>query len=85
MDDKRDELDGAGMKKDSLIDIKEFNNKGPVAEMVEKMRLSMEMIRATTGIQIEMEKARASVTKAKYDALIAEGFTERQALELCKG
>ena len=73
------------MNKDRLIDMKEFNDKVPVSEVVEKMKLGLEMIRATVGLQVEMEKAKAKVTKAKYEALIAEGFNERQALELCKG
>jgi hypothetical protein len=33
---------------------------------------------------IEHIQIMAQLTKVKYDALIAEGFTETQALELCK-
>lgn len=33
---------------------------------------------------IEFQIVMAKIHKAKYDALIAEGFTEAQALELCK-
>jgi len=33
-------------------------------------------------IQFEVQKAR--LTRAKYEALVANGFTEAQALELCK-
>jgi len=33
---------------------------------------------------VEFEKEMAVVTRYKYDALIEQGFTEAQALELCK-
>jgi hypothetical protein len=33
---------------------------------------------------VEFEKEMAVVTRYKYDALIEQGFTEAQAIELCK-
>lgn len=33
---------------------------------------------------IQEFKVMARLQKAQYDALIAEGFTEKQAIELCK-
>jgi len=34
---------------------------------------------------IAYEVYKAKITRAKYDALIAEKFTAKQAIELCKG
>lgn len=34
--------------------------------------------------QIEYEQLKAKLTRAKYLELVAQGFTEAQALELCK-
>lgn len=34
--------------------------------------------------QIKFQQYTAKITRVKYDALIKEGFTEEQALELCK-
>jgi hypothetical protein len=46
-------------------------------DAVIRMRLMMEP-------QIEYLKLKAVLHKAKYDALIENGFTPEQALELCK-
>jgi hypothetical protein len=46
-------------------------------DAVIRMRLMMEP-------QIEYLKLKAKLQKAKYDALIENGFTPEQALELCK-
>lgn len=35
-------------------------------------------------ILIEMQAVEAKIKRAKYLALVGEGFTEAQALELCK-
>lgn len=35
-------------------------------------------------MQVEMEKLVARQTRIKFLALVAEGFTETQALDLCK-
>lgn len=35
-------------------------------------------------MRIDLERHGAKVTRAKFVALVAEGFTEAQAIELCK-
>ena len=34
--------------------------------------------------QVEFARLRAKLMRVRYQALVAEGFTEAQALELCK-
>ena len=46
-------------------------------DAVIKMRLTM-------GVHIEYLILSAKLHKAKYDALVENGFTPEQALELCK-
>lgn len=45
---------------------------------------SLRTLRANIELLIEGAELTARVTRAKYLALIAQGFTEAQALELCK-
>lgn len=35
-------------------------------------------------LQIELAQVQAKLTRVKYDALVKEGFTQEQALLLCK-
>lgn len=41
-------------------------------------------IRRDMDNQIELIAIKAELTKKKYDTLISSGFTEAQAIELCK-
>lgn len=41
-------------------------------------------IRDEMPMQIELQQVHARLTKAKYDALVREGFTPEQAIQLCK-
>lgn len=48
------------------------------------MRLAMLNQREMAPVIIEMHRTEAKIKRAKYLALVDEGFTEQQALELCK-
>jgi hypothetical protein len=48
------------------------------------IRIAMLNQREMAPIIIEMNKTEAKIKRAKYLALVDEGFTEPQALELCK-
>ena len=72
------------MNQDRAISMEEFKG-GPANPELEKMRQSLATFREFAGILREEVKVRAGITKAKYDALVAEGFTPQQAIELCKG
>ena len=37
-----------------------------------------------TAITIQFEIAKAKITRAKFNALVRKGFTEKQALRLCQ-
>lgn len=50
-----------------------------------ELRAGIEYMRRHIGDIIEHAKIQAKVKKATYDALVAEGFTEAQALQLCTG
>lgn len=41
-------------------------------------------LRASVPTMIQAQIILAQVTRAKFDSLIKEGFSEQQALELCK-
>ena len=58
---------------------------GPVRPEIVKMREDIARFREFADLLKEETKVRAGITKAKYDALVAEGFTPQQAIELCKG
>lgn len=50
----------------------------------DEMRGQLELLRRNLETLIEFHKINAQITRAKYDAYIAQGFDEKQALELCK-
>ena len=63
--------------KDNLIPIDGNNKK---SELRDNLRIVQQDLTAI----IEGVVLNAKITKAKYDALIIEGFTKEQALELSK-
>lgn len=48
------------------------------------MRAAVEQMKRHLPELIEYAKLQAKIRKAHYDALLAEGFTAEQAIELCK-
>lgn len=55
-----------------------LNSPGP------EMRAALDMLHENLEIMMEYEHLQAKLTRAKYDAMIEQGFTAEQALELCK-
>lgn len=51
---------------------------------VDKQRASLEELKRNLPTHIEFLAIHAQMIRAKYQALLAQGFTEAQALELCK-
>ncbi len=64
-------------------------NKGPLDHLgIEgagpEMRVALDAMKETLPLLKEFEELRAQQRWSKYEALIKVGFTEEQALELCK-
>lgn len=72
------------MNSDRAITMDEFKGIPAKLDLV-KMREDIERFRGFAAILKEHVKIAAGITKAKYDALVLEGFTPAQAIELCKG
>ena len=51
---------------------------------VDKQRAALEELKRSLPTHIEVLGIQAKMIRAKYQALVAQGFTEAQALELCK-
>lgn len=50
----------------------------------DEMRGQLEVMKRNLGTLIEFNVISARITRAKYEALVSQGFDEKQALELCK-
>lgn len=50
----------------------------------DEMRGQLETLRRNLPTILEFHVIDARIKRAKYDAYMAEGFDEKQALELCK-
>jgi hypothetical protein len=51
---------------------------------IDKQRAALEELKRNLPTHIEFLSIHAQMIRAKYQALVAQGFTEAQALELCK-
>jgi len=51
---------------------------------VDKQRAALEELKRNLDVHIEFLGIQARCTRIKYQALVSQGFTEAQALELCK-
>ncbi|MCS3467111.1 hypothetical protein M2401_000832 [Pseudomonas sp. JUb42] len=51
---------------------------------IDKQRAELEALKRSMPMHIEFLAIQAQMIRAKYQALVAQGFTEAQALELCK-
>ncbi|MFA5500661.1 MAG: hypothetical protein WC404_06245 [Candidatus Omnitrophota bacterium] len=71
------------MQDDRRITMDEFKGVSNRPDLNE-MKESLSYFRKLVDLIKEDNAIRAGITKAKYDALVAEGFTPQQALELCK-
>jgi alkylhydroperoxidase family enzyme len=53
--------------------------------MNDKQRDGLQALLDGIPMMVQAQVMLAQVTRAKYDALRKEGFSEAQAIELCKG
>lgn len=60
-----------------MTDDKRDKERVSIAQTIRQLKEEMVM-------RIELEQTLAKLTKAKFDALVREGFTPEQAIQLCK-
>lgn len=50
----------------------------------DELVLALRAMREKLPMMIEHQQLEAQITRAKFNALVKEGFTESQAIELCR-
>ena len=60
-----------------MNDDKQERERAKIAQQIAEMN-------EVTPMRLDLERALAKITRAKFIALVGEGFTPEQALELCK-
>jgi len=74
--------------KDRVITMAEFNGKikdnVPQDQRITELQGLIDFFRASLEVQKEFHRWNAILLRAKYVSLVEAGFTEQQALMLCK-